>query len=79
MIHDYTPERDGAITAIRIYLQNGYQPMAILLPAFGGAYTIHWDSLDEREPFLKGINAYTVMFDERAKSCKFENFWRRKV
>ena len=78
MIHDYTPERDGAITAIRIYLRNGYQPMAILLPAFGGSYHIHWDSVDEREPFLKGINAYTVFYDERTKMTDFKSFWREK-
>lgn len=76
MIHNYTPERDGAITAVHIHLKDGYKPMATLLPAFGGRYLIHWDSVIEREPFLKGINAYTIFFDERAKRADFESYWR---
>lgn len=79
MIHNYTPEKDGAIIAIRIYLKDGYKPMAILIPAFGGSYQIHWDYVDERKPFLKGINAYTIFFDDRAKNTNFEGFLRKEI
>ena len=63
----YNPMTHGAIIAVHIYLEDGYKPMAELAFAFGGTETIHWDDVKEREPYLKGINAYTIMCDDRAK------------
>ena len=78
MVYDYTPEKDGAIVAIHIYLFNGYQPMAELLPAFGGSYTIRWDCVEDRKIFLKGINAYTIIYDDRALMVDFNSHKRTK-
>lgn len=61
----YDPMYDGAITSIRIYLKDGYQPMAELAFAFGGTFTFEWDRCDFREMFMSGINAYTLMYDTR--------------
>lgn len=63
----YNPTRHGSVVAIRIWLENGYQPMAELAFAFGGTRTIHWDDVSERENYISGINAYTLMYDERLK------------
>ena len=51
----YNPMTHGAIIAVHIYLEDGYKPMAELAFAFGGTETIHWDDVEEREPYLKGI------------------------
>lgn len=69
----YNPVAHGIVTAIHIYLENGYQPMAELAFAFGGTQIIHWDDITEREFYAEGINAYTIMFDDRAK-LPFENY-----
>ena len=61
----YNPAYDGAVTAVRIYLKDGYQPMADLAFAFGGMITIEWDRIDLRDMFIPGINAYTLMYDTR--------------
>lgn len=78
MAHDYTPQKDGAIVAIRIYFEGDRQPTAELLPAFGGSYTIDWCCPDERKPFLPGINGYTFIYDERER-VPFEKFRRPKL
>lgn len=74
----YNPATHGIITAIHIYLEDGYQPMAELAFAFGGTKIIHWDNIVEREFYAEGINAYTIMFDDRAK-LPFENYVRSKA
>ena len=75
----YDPMTDGAIIAIRIYLQNGYQPMAELAFAFGGKVTIRWDDVIMRNKYAPGINAYTLMFDERTRFTKFEDHVKTKT
>lgn len=62
----YRPEFDGAVTAVHILLKDGYKPVARLTFAFGGMYTFEWDRCDIRDIFNKGINAYTIFYDERA-------------
>lgn len=61
----YDPAYDGAVTAVRIYNKDGYNPTADLAFAFGGMITIEWDRCDLREIFMPGINAYTLMYDTR--------------
>ena len=56
------------IYAVRIYLKDGYQPMAELAFGDGGRPTgkttvIRWDNIPEREQYL--INSYTLIWDER--------------
>lgn len=62
----YMPQHDGAITAVRIWLEDGYKPMAELAMAFGGSVIIEWDRCDLRELFEAGINAYTIFYDTRS-------------
>lgn len=69
----YNPMIHGVVTAIHIYLEDGYKPMAELAFAFGGTETIHWDDIKEREAYMEGINAYTIMCDDRAK-FSFEKY-----
>lgn len=61
----YNPMTHGAVTAIRIFNEDGYKPMAELLFAFGGSRIIRWDIAENREEYAAGINAYTLMYDER--------------
>lgn len=61
----YDPAYDGAVVAARIYLQDGYKPMAELAFAFGGTFTFEWDRCDIRDMFMSGITAYTLMYDTR--------------
>lgn len=63
----YRPEFDGAVTAVKIYLKDGYKPMAKLAFAFGGIFVFEWDRCDIREIFESGINAYTIFYDERTE------------
>lgn len=64
---EYDPEIYGAVVAIHIWLKDGYQPMADLAFAFGGMETIEWDNIDKRAKYQRGINAYTIMYDDRTK------------
>lgn len=70
----YNPMIHGAVTAIHIWLDNGYKPMAELAFAFGGTKVINWDNVSERKKYKDGITAYTIMYDERAESVPFENY-----
>lgn len=63
----YNPTMHGLVTAIRIFNEDGYKPMAELIFAFGGSRIIRWDIVENREEYAAGINAYTLMYDERAK------------
>ena len=65
--------------AYRQNLQNGYQPMAELAFAFGGKVTIRWDDVIMRNKYAPGINAYTLMFDERTRFTKFEDHVKTKA
>ena len=67
MYKNYNPMTHGIVTAIHIYLEDGYKPMAELAFAFGGTEIIHWNNVAEREIYAKGINAYTIMCDDRAE------------
>lgn len=56
------------VYAVRIYLKDGYKPMADLAFGDGGrpngeTVTIEWDVVSEREKYV--INAYTFVWDER--------------
>lgn len=58
------------VYAVRIFEQDGYQPMAELAFGDGGRPTgetifIHWDDISEREKYY--INSYTLVWDERTK------------
>ena len=72
----YTPEANGVVTAIRIFNKDGYKPMAELTFAFGGSTIIEWDNVEQREPYLKGINAYTYIFDERVEKVDKSKFFK---
>ena len=56
------------VYAVRIWLKDGYKPMADLAFGDGGRPTgeivaIEWDVITEREKYV--INAYTFIWDER--------------
>ncbi len=71
----YDPNTSGVIVAMRIfYAENGFTPMAELVFAFGRSKTIRWDVIEENEIYLPGINAYTLIYDERPK--KEFNEWK---
>lgn len=75
---EYEPTYDGAVIAIRIYYrQNRAVPMADLIFAYGGMETIEWTNVEQRNEYMKGINGYTFIFDERS-SRRFEDFLRKK-
>lgn len=64
----YDPSTHGAIVAMRIfYAEDGMTPMAELVFAFGRSEIIQWNLIAEREMYLSGINAYTLVYDERPK------------
>lgn len=75
-IFEYDPHKQGAITAIRIFEdEKEIAPMAELAFAFGGTAIIHYNNPRERYVYEIGINAYTVIFDERTKDYNsFNNF-----
>ena len=61
-------EKRRHVYAIRIYLENGYQPMAEIAFGDGGrpngeTKIIPWDELEVRNEYI--INAYTFVWDER--------------
>jgi len=62
------------VYGIRIYLKDGYKPMADLAFGDGGRTngeitTIEWDRPDEREKYH--IDCYTFIWDERAPVHKW--------
>ena len=64
----YQADNRPYVYAVRIFLENGYQPMAELAFGDGGrpngqTKVIRWDSITERERYL--INSYTLIWDER--------------
>ena len=67
------------VYAVRIFLENGYQPMAELAFGDGGrpngqTKVIRWDSITEREEYI--INSYTLIWDEReiVRWNSFQNY-----
>lgn len=64
-ISNYDPGFNDFVEAIHIWLKDGYKPMADLAFAFGGTETIEWDNVDARAKYQCGINAYTIMYDDR--------------
>ena len=66
------------VYAMRIWLKDGYKPMADLAFGEGGRLTgefqtIHFDNVTEREEYV--INSYTIVWDERTKPfCSFEDY-----
>lgn len=76
----YDPQRDGMVEAIKIY-NNGISPIAILTFTYGGSAEIKWDIATEREKYAAGINAYTLIYDERAVEYgrTFESFIKERT
>lgn len=74
----YDPTIDGAVVAIKI--SDTLPVKATLAFAFGGTVEIEWDRVDQRETYSAGINAYTVIYDERCAKYNrtFESFVREK-
>lgn len=67
-MNTYDPMKNGAIIAVRIYEDNSSLfPKAEFAFAFGGTETIDWANTEQRESYMKGVNAYTFVFDERKK------------
>lgn len=67
------------VYAMRIFLQDGYRPMAELAFGDGGrpngeTITIPYDNVDERNKYV--INSYTFVWDEReaVKTQTFEEY-----
>lgn len=67
----YDPMERGAVIAIHIWLKDGYQPMAELAFAFGGTAVIQWDNVYARDEYASGINAYTIIYDDRTEWHSF--------
>lgn len=71
-------ENKRLVYAMRIWLKDGYKPMADLAFGDGGrptgeVQTIHFDNVVEREKYV--INAYTIVWDERTKPfCTFGDY-----
>ena len=76
-MENYSPEKHGIVTAIRIFYEKDRQPMAELTFCFGGTDIIEWTNVNQREKYSKGINGYTFFFDERQKNT-FESFKKIK-
>lgn len=55
------------VLAIRIYYGLNNTPMADLYMVDGVVETIQWTDVKQREEFAKGINGYTLIYDERPK------------
>jgi len=72
-MENYTPEKHGIVTAIRIFYEKDRQPMAELAFCFGGTDIIEWTKSFIKEKYIKGINGYTFFFDER-QTGNFESF-----
>lgn len=62
----FTTQRTGVL-AIRIYYGLNHTPMADLYMGDGVVETIQWTDVDQRKKFLKRINGYTLIYDERPK------------
>lgn len=65
---NYSVEKNGAVVAMRIFLEDSRKPMAELAFAYGGTATIDWTNVAEREKYKEGINGYTLIYDERPKA-----------
>lgn len=74
-IQDYTPEKYGIVEAIRIFYGKACWPYATLAFAYGGTVTIDWANVEERKKYMPGINAYTLIIDDRVKK-NFEDYVR---
>lgn len=71
---DYDPAKHGVVVAMRIFIDwdEMCTPTAELAFAFGGTFVCPWNRADIREVFLKGINCYTLIYDERLNGTPFE-------
>ena len=72
------------VYGMRIYLKDGYKPMADLALGDGGKpngniVTIEWDDNDEREKYT--INSFTFIWDERkmVQNNTFEEYVKRTL
>jgi len=74
----YNPQKDGAVVAVRIFEDGGSLfPKAEMAFAFGGTEIIEWTNSEQRTPFLRGMNGYTFIFDERQKH-NFNHYVKEK-
>lgn len=78
---DYKNMQKRYVYGVRIFLVNGYKPMAELMFGDGGkpngeTEIIEWDVTSERDRFI--INAYTYIWDERptVKDYTFKQYIR---
>lgn len=66
----YDLEKDGVVLKIRITVaDNLLTPIAELKLASGKIVVIRWDCVEHRNIYMKGINAYTLWYDERRKAA----------
>lgn len=74
-MNTYEIDRMGAVIAIRIFeVNNKIFPQAELYFALTSeTRRICWTNPKEREIYLKGINGYTIFYDERAKTIPLKN------
>lgn len=70
----YNPTIHGAVNAIRITEEAGCLPIAELVFAFGDSVKIAWSNSEERSKYEAGINAYTLIYDERIRNIPYERF-----
>ena len=66
-IDKYDTYNYGCVIAVRIYLVNGHIPMADLVFSDSRYTTIEWANVSHRDKYKSGINAYTLIYDERPK------------
>lgn len=63
----YDIMKDGIVMAVHIYTDEYETPYAELIFAYGGKATIQWNSADQRNEYMPGIDGYTLFYDERKK------------
>ncbi len=71
---EYDPAKHGVVLAMRLFTDwdKMCTPTAELAFAFGGTFVCQWNREDIREIFRKGINCYTLIYDERLNDVPFE-------
>ena len=68
----YDPYVDGNIALIRI-LANDYNVYAEIVLNSGQVDTIDWNSMYQRNSYLKGVTARTIIYDTRVVENGFKS------
>lgn len=68
----YDPYVDGNIALIRI-LANDYNVYAEIVLNSGQVDTIDWNSMYQRNSYLKGVTAQTIIYDTRVVENGFKS------